>query len=67
MSATKTRLLAVTAGVLLAAAQAGALGADTNAGTDINNTATVDYTVGTVNQPDVNSNTATFETDRRSS
>ncbi len=63
MSATKTKILAITAGLLFAAAQAGALGTD--AGTDITNTATVDYTVGTVNQPDVNSNTVTFETDRR--
>jgi uncharacterized repeat protein (TIGR01451 family) len=63
MSATKTRTLAITAGLLFAAAQAGATGTD--AGTDISNTASVDYTVGTVNQPDVTSNTVTFETDRR--
>ncbi len=60
-----SRFLAVLAGTLFAAAQAAALGADTNAGTDISNTATVDYVVGTVNQPDVNSNTATFEVDRK--
>ena len=63
MNATKTRILAITAGLLFAATQAGATGTD--AGTDISNTASVDYTVGTVNQPDVNSNTVTFETDRR--
>jgi len=63
MRATTTKILATTAGLLFAAAQAGAIGTD--AGTDITNTATVDYTVGTVNQPDVNSNTVIFETDRR--
>jgi uncharacterized repeat protein (TIGR01451 family) len=63
MSATKTKILAITAGLLFAAAQAGALGTD--AGTDITNMATVDYTVGTVNQPAVNSNIVTFKTDRR--
>jgi uncharacterized repeat protein (TIGR01451 family) len=63
MSSFKTRILAVTAGVLLAAVQAGATG--TASGTPVNNQATVDYTVGTVNQPDVNSNTTTFVVDRR--
>jgi uncharacterized repeat protein (TIGR01451 family) len=63
MSATKTRFLAITAGLLLAAGQAHAAG--TPAGTDISNSASVDYTVGGVDQPDVNSNTVTFETDRR--
>jgi uncharacterized repeat protein (TIGR01451 family) len=63
MSAAKTRILAFTAGLLLAAGQAGATG--TAANTSINNTASVDYTVGGVNQPDVNSNTTTFVTDRR--
>src|SRR5688572_16364472 len=63
MSASITRFLAVTAGVLLAAAQAAALGTD--AGVSVSNTATVDYVVGTVNQPDVPSNAATFVVDRR--
>src|SRR5688572_335092 len=63
MSGKITRLLAVTAGVLLAAAQAAAIGTD--AGTAVSNTATVDYVVGTVNQPDVNSNPADFVVDRR--
>jgi hypothetical protein len=58
MSSIKTKILAVTAGVLLAAVQAGATG--TASGTTVNNQATVDYTVGTVNQPDVNSNTDDF-------
>src|SRR5687767_6915323 len=58
-----TRLLAVTAGVLLAAAQAAAIGTD--AGTPVSNTATVDYVVGTVNQADVTSNPANFVVDRR--
>ena len=40
----KSKILAITAGLLFAAAQAGALGTD--AGTDITNTATVDYVVG---------------------
>jgi len=63
MSAKMTRVLAVTAVVVLAAAQAAALGTD--AGVSVSNTATVDYVVGTVNQPDVNSNAATFVVDRR--
>jgi uncharacterized repeat protein (TIGR01451 family) len=63
MSATQTRFLAIAAAVLFGAAQAGATGTD--AGTDISNQASVDYTVGGVNQPDVNSNTVTFKTDRR--
>lgn len=63
MSARITRLLAVAAGVLLAAAQAAAIGTD--AGTPVSNTASVDYVVGTVNQPDVNSNAANFVVDRR--
>jgi uncharacterized repeat protein (TIGR01451 family) len=63
MSAVKTRILVLTAGLMLAAGQAGASG--TTAGTSISNQATVDYTVGNVNQPDVNSNTTTFVTDRR--
>ena len=58
-----TRALAVAAGVVLAAVQALATGTD--AGTPVSNTATVDYTVGTVNQPDVTSNPANFVVDRR--
>jgi uncharacterized repeat protein (TIGR01451 family) len=37
----------------------------TVAGTDISNSASVDFTVGGVNQTDVTSNTVTFEVDRR--
>ena len=62
MSATRTTILAVAA-VVLFAAQSHAAG--TAAGTSISNQASVDYTVGGVNQPDVNSNTVTFLTDRR--
>jgi uncharacterized repeat protein (TIGR01451 family) len=55
---------ALAAGVLLAGIpQAFATG--TVAGTSISNTASVDYSVGGVNQPDVNSNTASFLVDRR--
>ena len=49
--------------LLLAVQQAEALG--TAQGTSVANTATVDYTVGGVNQPDVTSNTASFLVDRR--
>jgi len=63
MSAFKTRILAATAGLLLAAGQASADG--TAAGTAVTNQTTVDYTVGVVNQPDVNSNTTSFVVDRR--
>jgi uncharacterized repeat protein (TIGR01451 family) len=38
---------------------------ETTAGTDITNTATVSYTVGTVVQTPLNSNTVTFEVDRK--
>src|SRR2546422_2754627 len=63
MSATQTRILAIIAGLLLAAGRAGAAG--TSAGTDISNTASVGYTVGGVSQAAVNSNTVTFKADRR--
>ena len=52
MSATQTRILAIIAGLLLAAGRAGAAG--TSAGTDISNTASVGYTVGGVSQAAVN-------------
>lgn len=42
-----------------------AFAAGTLAGTDITNTASVDFFVGGVNQTDVNSNTTTFNVDRR--
>lgn len=42
-----------------------AYAAGTTAGSSINNTASVDYTVGGVNQPDVLSNTSSFLVDRR--
>lgn len=53
------------AAMLLAVAVQQAHAAGTTQGTSIANTATVDYTVGGVNQPDVSSNTATFLVDRR--
>lgn len=42
-----------------------AFAAGTTAGTDVTNTASVVYTVGTVLQPTVNSNTTTFKVDRK--
>jgi uncharacterized repeat protein (TIGR01451 family) len=63
MSATQTKFLAITAALLLVATQAAALGTD--AGTNVDNSATVDYSVGGINQNDVTSNTATFKVDRR--
>ena len=53
------------AAILLLAGVQQAHAAGTTQGTSIANTATVDYTVGGVNQPDVSSNTATFVVDRR--
>lgn len=56
-----SRLLALSA---IAAAMAGAAWANgTTAGQTINNTATIGYTVGGVQQPDVNSNQASFVVD----
>ncbi len=49
--------------LLAGAQQAQALG--TTQGTNIANTATVDYAVGGVNQPDISSNTVSFLVDRR--
>ena len=48
---------------LLAGQQAMAIG--TRAGTEVENTATVDYRVGTVDQTAIDSNTVTFVVDRR--
>lgn len=42
-----------------------AMAAGVTAGTSVQNTASVDYEVGGVNQPDVNSNTTTFVVDRK--
>lgn len=56
--------LALAAGLTLGA-MSQAFAAGTAAGTDINNTATVNFAVGGVNQTAVNSNTATFKVDRR--
>lgn len=53
------------AAMLLTVAVQQAQAAGTTQGTVISNTATVDYTVGGVNQPDVSSNTTTFLVDRR--
>lgn len=65
MSSTKTSIrFALAAGLALCALPQ-AYAAGTTAGSSINNTASVDYTVGGVNQPDVSSNTATFLVDRR--
>lgn len=60
------RLAAWAAGLLLfGAAFNNAYGAGTTAGTDVSNTATVNYSVGGVAQPQASSNTVTFEVDRR--
>ncbi|MGH8772277.1 MAG: hypothetical protein ACREV2_14045, partial [Burkholderiales bacterium] len=60
------RLAAWAAGLLLfGAAFNNAYGAGTTAGTDVSNTATVNYSVGGVAQPVATSNTVTFEVDRR--
>lgn len=56
--------LALAAGLALCALPQ-AYAAGTTAGSSINNTASVDYTVGGVNQPDVLSNTSSFLVDRR--
>lgn len=56
--------LALAAGLMLGLAPT-AFAAGTAAGTDVSNSASVDFTVGGVNQPDVTSNTTTFEVDRR--
>lgn len=65
MNSRKTGVrLALAAGLSLCALPH-AFAAGTAAGTDINNTASVDYTVGGVNQPDVNSNTVSFKVDRK--
>lgn len=53
------------AALLLLAGVQQAQAAGTLQGTNVANTASVDYTVGGVNQPDVSSNTATFLVDRR--
>lgn len=53
------------AAILLLAGVQQAQAAGTVQGTNVANTATVDYTVGGVNQPDVSSNTVNFLVDRR--
>lgn len=53
------------AAILLLAGVQQAQAIGTTQGTSVANTATVDYTVGGVNQPDVTSNTASFVVDRR--
>src|SRR5213594_4282846 len=63
MSATRTKVFAVAAGMLFSAAQAEAAG--TAAGTSVSNTANVAYSVGGIPQTPTNSNTVTFLTDRR--
>ncbi len=63
MKLSSMRYLIALAVMFIGAPQAYAAG--TLAGTDVSNSATVDFTVGTVNQPDVTSNTVTFEVDRR--
>ncbi len=62
---TKRQLVYGLAGVLGFALAGEAQATGTIAGTAVNNTATIDYVVGGVNQPDVNSNTASFVVDRR--
>jgi uncharacterized repeat protein (TIGR01451 family) len=59
-----SKLKYIAAALMLLGAQH-AYSAGTTQGTTINNSATVDYTVGGVNQPDVTSNTASFVVDRR--
>jgi hypothetical protein len=62
----KFKLLAVTSlSVLAALSSAPAFAAGTTAGSTINNTATVGYSVGGVAQTAVSSNTASFVVDRR--
>ena len=53
------------AAILLLVGVQQAQAAGTLQGTSVANTATVDYTVGGVNQPDVPSNASTFLVDRR--
>lgn len=60
----KLSRLKYTAAVLLMIGAQQAYGAGTAAGTDVSNTATINYSVGGVAQP-VASGTATFEVDRR--
>ncbi len=50
---------------VLGTAFSNAHAAGTTAGTDVSNTATVNYSVGGVAQPQASSNTVTFEVDRR--
>lgn len=56
--------LGLLAGLALGIAPA-AFATGTDAGVTVSNTASVDFVVGGVNQPDVNSNTLTFKVDRR--
>lgn len=65
MNTVKTSLRLVLAAGLTLGALPQAFAAGTLAGTDINNTASVDFTVGGVNQPDVLSNTHSFKVDRK--
>jgi uncharacterized repeat protein (TIGR01451 family) len=62
---TSSDIRAAFAGALMLALSAPAFAAGTAADTNVNNTATVDFTVGGVNQPDVTSNTVVFEVDRK--
>jgi uncharacterized repeat protein (TIGR01451 family) len=61
----KLRSIKCLAGLLMLAGVEQAYAAGTVAGTSINNSATVDFTVGGINQPDVSSNIVTFVVDRR--
>jgi uncharacterized repeat protein (TIGR01451 family) len=60
-----TKYLKYLAAILLLMGVQQSQAAGTLQGTSISNTTTVDYTVGGVNQPDVNSNAASFVVDRR--
>jgi len=62
---TKTKLLALTSAIAVSALGAPAFAAGTTAGSTINNTATVNFTVGGAAQSPVTSNTAAFIVDRR--
>ena len=59
------RLLGMIAGLCLCLLPAAGLAAGTASGTDIDNTATVDYQVSGIDQDQVTSNTATFVVDNK--
>ena len=62
---TKTKYIALAGTAVSLIFAQGAQAAGTTAGTPVNNTATINYTVGSVAQPQVTSNTASFVVDKR--